>query len=175
MTVDRRLVLAFALVVGGCAMTPESVLIECPADIAAGALSYAHTYSSVETEYEFGGQDMLRALKLDCSGLVVNCYKYAVMDTAYRLPFGDAAVIDFYRKWTRPVGSPRPGDLIFMGDDENRPSHMAIFVKKESGNLYFIDSTSKPEEGLDGVSLRHYPETDGRFLSFGALLLETTR
>jgi hypothetical protein len=48
---------------------------------------------------------------------------------------------------------------------------MSIFVKKEDGNIYFIDSTYKPENELNGVTERYYPEDDPKFLSYGILLL----
>ncbi|MDR1444082.1 MAG: C40 family peptidase [Treponema sp.] len=154
----------------GLNQSPE--LTPCPADIARQALEYAFDYSTADTEYEFGGQDSLRAIKIDCSGLAVNCYKYAVAGTDYYLPFYDAAVINFFREWSVSTIDPRPGDLIFMGDDKNSPTHMSLFVKKEGGNIRFIDSTLKPEELINGVSERHYPENDERFLSFGILLLK---
>jgi hypothetical protein len=105
----------------------------------------------------------------------VNCYAYALGNTPYYLPFGDAAVLDFYREWTMETDSPRPGDLIFMGDDRDAPTHMAIFVENKDGNIYFIDSTYKPENSIDGVTKRYYAETDSRFLSFGILLLKLKR
>lgn len=144
----------------------------CPADIARQALDYALEYSRADTEYKWGGQDLLRVIQIDCSGLVVNCYKYAVENTAYSLPFTDAAVIDFYTRHTIKTETPRSGDLLFMGDDTTiPPTHMSLFVKEENGEIYFIDSTYKPDDNIDGVSQRHYPKTDLRFLSFGMLLL----
>jgi cell wall-associated NlpC family hydrolase len=151
----------------------SSNLVECPAGIAERALFYAYNYSKADTEYELGGQDMLRAIRVDCSGLVVNCYKYATINTSYYLPFNDAAVINFYQEWTIETRTPKPGDLIFMGNDKNEPSHMAIFVENKGGNIYFIDSTRRPENGIAGVTKRYYAETDNRFLSFGILLLGT--
>jgi hypothetical protein len=152
-------------------LNQSSELTPCPADIAKRALDHAIEYSNAGTKYEFGGQDMLRAIKIDCSGLVVNCYYYAVTGTNYYLPFHDAAVINFYNQWSVATVNPRPGDLIFMGDDRSKPSHMGFFVRKKGGNIYFVDSTLKAEENIDGVSERYYPENDGRFLSFGVLLL----
>ena len=42
------------------------------------ALEYAQEYCRVDTEYYYGGQDMIRAIRVDCSGMVINCYKYAI-------------------------------------------------------------------------------------------------
>ncbi len=71
--------------------------IDCPADIAARAFAFAVQYRDAETEYAWGGQDALRAaLRLDCSGLVVRCYGYAVEDSVYRLLFADASSADRY-------------------------------------------------------------------------------
>ncbi len=146
------------------------VLVEAPDDIAANALLAAIEYTEADTVYVYGGQDMLKAIKIDCSGLIVNCYKYAIEGSSYSLPFEDSAVINFYNSWTVETDSPRPGDLIFMGETAT-PTHISIFVKEESGMIYFIDSTKKPESGIDGVSERSYSSDDYRFLSFGRLLL----
>jgi hypothetical protein len=146
-------------------------LVECPPEIVEKALLYAIEYSQVETEYEYGGQDYLRSIKIDCSGLIVNCYNYALKGTDYILPFQDSAVINFYQKLTIKTDNPRPGDLIFMGEDRDYPTHMSIFVRKENDCIYFIDSTYKPEDGVDGVSERYYHENDSRFLSLGILLV----
>jgi len=145
-------------------------LIPCPASTAQSALDYAREYVQGDTVYEYGGQDGLRAIRIDCSGLVVNCYHYALEGTGCSLPFEDAAVIDFYRDWTQETGTPRPGDLVFMGEGAV-PDHMSMFVKSEGGYIYFIDSTFKPEDGIDGVSERYYPVGDTRFIAFGVLLL----
>jgi hypothetical protein len=128
-------------------------------------------YSQKDTEYELGGQDLLRAIKLDCSGLIVNCYKYATDGTGYILPFTDAAVINFYKTYTIKTNVPRAGDIIFMGDNKNAPTHMSIFIRDDNEFIYFIDSTYKPEEGINGVTERFYHREDERFLSFGVLLL----
>jgi hypothetical protein len=150
---------------------PE-VLIQCPSWIADNALKYASEYSNADTQYEWGGQDKLRSIKIDCSGLVVNCYGYALTDTKYTLPFNDASVIDLYKQWSVNTVYPRPGDMIFMGDDKNNPTHISLLVKKENGYIYFVDSTLKSEDNIDGVSERFYKEEDDRFLSFGILLLK---
>jgi hypothetical protein len=152
-------------------ITVNDILAECPVDIADRALSYAYEYSEADTEYEWGGQDLLRTVKIDCSGLIVNCYVYAIRNTKYSLPFNDAAVINLYREWTVKTDLPRPGDLIFMGDDRDTPSHAAIFAKKKDDCIFFIDSTLKTTDAIDGVSERNYAESDPRFLSFGVLLL----
>jgi hypothetical protein len=61
------------------------------------------------------------------------------------------------------------------GKDITIPTHISLFVKKVDGEIYFVDSTKKDAVGdaaaVDGVSLRHYPENDPHFLSFGIMLL----
>ncbi len=76
--------------------------------------------------------------RIDCSGLIVNVYREAVIGTPYRLPFVDAAVINFYNSYTVEIDSPQIGDLIFMGEDDI--SHMAILEKRVDGTIYFIDA-----------------------------------
>ena len=151
----------------------SSVLVETPDDIAANALLAAIEYTEADTIYEWGGQDLLSVIKIDCSGLIVNCYKYAIEGRGYTLPFTDSAVINFYKSWTVPTGNPRPGDLIFMSEGTTEtPTHISIYVKQEAGLIYFIDSTKK--EGIDGVTERSYSADDYRFFSFGRLLLIKT-
>jgi hypothetical protein len=155
----------------------EPALVPAPNDIAQNALACAHEYAERETEYVWGGQDPLRrALQIDCSGLVVNCYGYAVEGTDYRLPFVDAAVINFYQRYTDETDSPRPGDLIFMrnadADHTDPPTHIAIFEKIENGTVYFVDATEITEDGVNGVSPRHYPIDSPKIMSYGMLLLE---
>lgn len=85
-------------------------------------------YKDSETEYKFGGQDPLRTIKIDCSGLVVMCYKYALVDTHYSLLFDDATAHDMYEKYSFQTDKPRQGDLIFMGEsNSDKITHIALF------------------------------------------------
>lgn len=155
--------------------------ILCPKEIADKALFFAKRYRDSQTEYEFGGQDELRAIKIDCSGLVVNCYRYAVREyTEYTLPFFDASVKDFFLKYSIITNHPNPGDLIFMGDeDTDFPTHIAFYVKTVDDNIYFIDSTKKEAvEGhpsINGVTERFYNKNDKRFKSFAKIKLLKNR
>jgi hypothetical protein len=152
-------------------------IVASPPEIAAQALFYARKYAEANTTYELGGQDLLdkSEIKIDCSGLIVNCYRYALWGTPYMLLFTDAAVADFHSLWTIAVDDPRPGDFIFMGDSTTLPpTHMSLFVKNDGASIYFIDATLKPEDSIDGVSERYYPKGDPRFLFFGRLLVEDT-
>ncbi len=156
-----------------CEMELDEIsLFQSPDSIAHKALMFAVEYAESDTEYQLGGQDLLtsKTIKIDCSGLVVNCYKYAIIDTDYSLPFQDAAVVDFYSKWTTKTENPRPGDIIFMGNNDT-PDHMSIFVKEENGLIYFIDSTFKENENINGVTERYYSSDDTRFISFAVLYL----
>lgn len=156
--------------------------IDCPADIAAKAFAFAVQYRDAETEYAWGGQDALRAaLRLDCSGLVVRCYGYAVEDSPYRLLFADASSADLYVDYARlvAVDDLRQGDLIFMGEPgTDRVTHIALFDRAESGNLFFIDATKKDTDGdgiddINGVTARHYAADDERIKAFGVLQVRT--
>lgn len=149
----------------------KQILTECPELIAKKALDYAYEYSCADTEYEWGGRDPLRSIKVDCSGLVFNCYDYAVSCTEYSLPFQNATVSTFFKNWSVTTNDPKSGDLIFMGDDKNNPTHISLFVKNDGVNIYFIDSTLKQEDNINGVSERFYKFDDYRFLSYGKLLL----
>jgi hypothetical protein len=87
------------------------------------------------------------------------------------LPFYDAAVIDFFTQWSTATLSPRPGDLIFMGTNKNRPTHMCLYVREDDEYIYFIDSNTIPSINVNGVSERFYPKNYTGFLSFGRLLI----
>jgi hypothetical protein len=147
----------------------------CPESVALRAEDYARRYSAVETQYIWGAQDRFDArevVRIDCSGLVVNCYSSAVDGSGYGIPFVDASVADFYDRYSLPVTRPRAGDIIFMGSRYQKPTHMAIFVDQDREYIYFIDATFLPEEGVNGVSLRSYAKNDPRLRSFGRVLLQ---
>jgi hypothetical protein len=167
------------IIISACSnsFSPDTVnKIECPKDIGEKVVEYAKMYVERDTEYEWGGQDFLEkngTIKIDCSGLIVNCFKYSVAGTRYSLFFDDAAVIDFYNMWTINVNDPRAGDLIFMGEVGNiPPSHMSIFVRMDNENIYFIDTTLKDEEGINGVNERYYIKNDPKFISFARLIMK---
>ncbi|GHV52997.1 hypothetical protein AGMMS49579_11060 [Spirochaetia bacterium] len=163
------------ILITSCSTGLTSNEIECPKDIGEKVVYYAKKYVEKDTEYEWGGQDFLEKdgiIKMDCSGLVVNCFKYAIAGTQYSLLFKDAAVINFYNEWTIKITDPRPGDLIFMGENKNiPPTHMSIFVRKDNINIYFIDATLKEKEGINGITERNYLINDPKFISFGRLML----
>ena len=156
--------------------------VDCPAAIAAQAFAFAVQYRDAETEYAWGGQDALRAaLRLDCSGLVVRCYGYAVEDSPYCLLFDDASSADLYADYARlvAVDALRQGDLLFMGEPgTDLVTHIALFDRAESGNIYFIDATRKDTDGdgiddINGVTARYYAADDERIKAFGIMQVRT--
>lgn len=150
--------------------TEEYGVIETPAVIAERAYQFAVLYKDSDTEYAWGGQDHLRAIQLDCSGLIVMCYKYSIVDTRYQLLFNDASALDMCNKYSFVTSDPRRGDLVFMGEAESSTvSHVGVFEREEAGLVYFIDSTLKGD--IDGVSLRSYPGDDRRIKSYGIMML----
>jgi hypothetical protein len=152
----------------------ERGVVLCPEDVALRAEENARAYCAADTRYLWGAQDQPGApapLNIDCSGLVVNCFRAAAREAGYGLPFADASVEDFLEQYSVPIRNPRRGDVVFMGAPRQYPTHMGIFAGRDAGRIWFIDSTIKPEEQVDGVSLRSYPENDPRFLSFGRMLL----
>jgi hypothetical protein len=154
--------------------------LDAPVVLRARALGFAKQYAAADTIYLWGGQDPLRVIRIDCSGLVVMCYKYALADTGYALQFSDATAGDMHDYYSRETDNPLPGDLVFMGSaDETAVSHIALFKEKKGGRIYFIDSTEKDAEGeypaVNGVSERNYPEDDPRFKSFGIMQINKNR
>ncbi len=140
-------------------------------EIKTRAFEFAKLYSESETEYEWGGQSPLRAIKIDCSGLVVMCYKYALVDTKYSLIENDMSSSYIYENASEPTENPEQGDLIFMGEiDSDKITHIAIFDKEENGNIYFIDST---DNGIiNGVSERYYEKNSKKFKAFGIMKIK---
>lgn len=165
--------LVLVLVFSSCSwfVLPEPV--PAPEEVRVDALAEALRY--IGMEYEWGGDDVMPR-GIDCSGLVINAYAYAASIHGYTLLFRDATSVDLHDSYTEPVAAPEPGDLIFMGSaDSTAITHVAVFQGRAAGVLSFVDSTYIPEQGVDGVSERSYPEGDARFKSFGRLRIRPRR
>jgi hypothetical protein len=172
------IILAFGLPVCSCTTNNPSVLYsiaECPKNIRESAVFFAQKYVQRNTVFEWGGRDFLEkkdVLEIDCSGLIVRAFQYAVKNTKYTLLFEDTNVSSLYTYFTVFIDIPTPGDLVFMGTEPNNPpTHMGIFVGIDEDNIYFIDSTLKEEDNIDGVTLRFYKKDDPKFLFFARLLV----
>ncbi len=148
-----------------CTITPATK------EIKTRAFEFAKLYSESETEYQWGGQSPVRAIKIDCSGLVVMCYKYALVDTKYNLIENDMSSSYMYEHATYLTDTPDHGDLIFMGEiGTDKITHIAIYDREENGEIYFIDATNN--ESVNGVSERHYEKTSEKFKAFGIMKLK---
>ena len=151
--------------------------IDAPDEISERAYSFAELYEQSDTEYHLGGQDPVRAIQIDCSGLIIMCYKYALVDTKYQLLVSDMSANYMYTNASTHIDKSdlKKGNLIFMGEaDSNSVTHIALFEKIENGRIYFIDSTQKDTNGdgindIDGVTYRDYTEDDSRFKAFGRM------
>lgn len=149
-------------------------------EIAERAFRFAEQYESADTEYSWGGQDALRTIKIDCSGLVVRCYSYALSGTEFSLVLPDMSSAFMAEHATKKVSlsSLRRGDLIFMGEAlSDNVSHVALFEKIEGNRIYFIDSTQKDTNGdgvddINGVTRRSYLIDDKKIKSGGIMLLK---
>ena len=155
-----------------CKTQPQDFsLIPCPSSIKKEVVKYVKLYENEETEYDWGGQDPLpfRTLKIDCSGLVIRCYEYALTNTNLSLPFTDTTAKEMENKYSFKTATPEAGDLIFMGEEESCDiSHIAIYLKTdENGNVHFIDATQKGE--INGVSERSYSSSDKKIKSYGIM------
>ena len=154
--------------------------IDAPKEIAERAYKFAELYEQSDTEYLLGGQDAVRSIKIDCSGLVIMCYKYALVDTKYQLLVSDMTANDMFQKASTHIDKAdlKKGNLIFMGEpDSSSVTHIALFEKFEGGRIHFIDSTQKDTDGdgindIDGVTHRDYSEDDTRFKAFGRMRLK---
>jgi cell wall-associated NlpC family hydrolase len=146
-------------------VTPDSDSIDY---IRSKALEYAKWYCQEDTKYVYGGQDPIpRVLKVDCSGMVINSYKYAVENTQYKLPFNDTTAANLHSTFSIHTDTPQPGDMIFMGEaNSSKISHIGIFVKKSGSTIYFIDATDGK-----GVSQRSYDKSNSKIKGYGQIKL----
>ena len=152
-------------------VTPDSDSIDY---IRSKALEYAKWYCKEDTKYVYGGQDPIpRVLRVDCSGMVINCYIYAVENTKYELPFKDengkidTTAAKLHSTYSYHTDTPQPGDMIFMGEaNSSKISHIGIFVKKSGSTIYFIDATDGK-----GVSQRSYDKSNSKIKGYGQIKL----
>ena len=144
-----------------------------PVSIGEKVLEAAREYTKLDTQYVVGGQDMSRSIQIDCSGLVINCYKEALMGTNYSLPFKDTTAYNLYVKYSDPTGDPKPGDLIFMSYSSwGNIDHVGIFECFKGDDVYFIDATlNKYNKNGKSVNRRSYPINDNRVISYGKMRL----
>ena len=142
----------------------------CPSQLAATAFEYAQKYAAADTQYKYGAQDPLRAIQVDCSGLVIRCYRYALQNTNYSLVLNDMSSSYMYQHASIPTTNPRCGDLVFMTYNNSTVSHVAIFDRFEGNQVYFIDATDQGKGKC--VTERHYSKTDKKIVGYGIMKLK---
>ena len=181
MKIRRYLIAALSFLIISCNNGTEDntsfTEIDAPAEISERAYSFAELYEQSDTEYHLGGQDPVRAIQIDCSGLIIMCYKYALVDTMYQLLVSDMTANYMYKNASTHIAKTelQKGNLIFMGEsDSSEVTHIALYEKLENGRIYFIDSTQKDTNGdgindIDGVTYLNYSEDDSRFKAFGRM------
>ena len=144
----------------------------CPSQLAASAFEYAKKYAAADTEYKYGAQDPLRAIQIDCSGLVIRCYGYALKNTGYSLIQSDMSSSYMYEHASIKTTTPRRGDLIFIGEENSSQiTHIAIFDRFEGDQVYFIDATNQGR--VNGVSERHYARTNRKIKAYGIMKVKS--
>ena len=143
----------------------------CPAQLAATAFEYAQKYAAADTQYKYGAQDPLRVIQVDCSGLVIRCYRYALQNTNYSLVQNDMSSSYMYEHASIPTTSSRRGDLVFMTYNNSTVSHVAIFDRFEGNQVYFIDATDQGKGKC--VTERHYSKTDKKIVGYGIMKLKS--
>lgn len=150
----------------------EYTVVDCSKEIKTRAFRFAELYRDSDTEYVLGGQSPVRAaIQIDCSGLVIMCYKYAIVDTKYLLIESDMTANYIFKNASTITETPEQGDLIFMGElGTDSVTHIAIYDREENGEIYFIDCTDNGE--VNGVTERHYAKNNKKFKSFGVMKLK---
>lgn len=184
MKIRRYLIAALSFLIISCNNGTDDKTsfteIDAPDEISERAYSFAELYEQSDTEYHLGGQNPVRAIQIDCSGLIIMCYKYALVDTKYQLLVSDMTANYMYTNASTHIDKAdlKKGNLIFMGEpNSDSVTHIALFDKLENGRIYFIDSTQKDTNGdgvndIDGVTYRDYEEDDSRFKAFGRMRLK---
>lgn len=167
-----------ALLLASCKLPTDGVedkeytVINCTKEIKTRAFKFAELYRDSDTEYVLGGQSPVRAaIQIDCSGLVIMCYKYAIVDTKYMLIEPDMTAAYICNHAAEITETPEQGDLIFMGElGTDAITHIAIYDREENGEIYFIDSTDNGT--VNGVTERHYEKNNEKFKKFGVMKLK---
>ena len=144
-------------------------IIDCPTEIVSRAFKFAELYEKENTVYEWGGEDPLRnTIGIDCSGLVIMCYKYAMVDTSYKLINEDmtAQNIHDYASTKKSVNSVQKGDLVFIGTEGSKEiTHIGFFEKYENNKVYILDSSSDS----NGVHYNTYSVDSKKIKGYGRM------
>lgn len=142
---------------------------EIPETIKERVVYYAVQYKNADTDYKYGAQDPLFSIKVDCSGLVIRCYKYALQNTGYELLLSDMSSSYMYTDASYHTDNPEPGDLVFMGEENSSTiNHVGIFTNRTGDKIYFIDST----DYYGGVTERSLSRTSKKIKGFGEMKLK---
>lgn len=160
---------SFEFLTGIRYVTSSFTTIDCPTEIISRAFKFAELYEKEDTVYEWGGEDPLRnTIGIDCSGLVIMCYKYAMVDTEYKLLNEDmtAQNIHDYASTKKSVGTVQKGDLVFIGPEGSKEiTHIGFFQKYEDNIVYILDSSS----GSNGVHYNTYPVDSKKIKGYGRM------
>lgn len=138
----------------------------------------AEAYVDEYIEYDLGGDETIYvppydSRALDCSGLVINVYNYAVTDTIYNLPFDDKTADEIDKEYSYSIDEPETGDLM-VWTDNGEAFHIAIYWKTEDGYYYFLESNDPVElklEGLDGTRSRRLSVNTNFNIHFRRMML----
>ena len=160
---------SFEFLTGIRYVTSPFTTIDCPTEIISRAFKFAELYEKEDTVYEWGGEDPLRnTIGIDCSGLVIMCYKYAMVDTEYKLLNEDmtAQNIHDYASTKKSVGTVQKGDLVFIGPEGSKEiTHIGFFEKYEDNIVYILDSSSDS----NGVHYNTYSVDSKKIKGYGRM------
>lgn len=160
---------SFEFLTGIRYVTSSFTTIDCPTEIISRAFKFAELYEKEDTVYEWGGEDPLRnTIGIDCSGLVIMCYKYAMVDTEYKLLNEDmtAQNIHDYASTKKSVETVQKGDLVFIGPEGSKEiTHIGFFQKYEDNIVYILDSSSDS----NGVHYNTYSVDSKKIKGYGRM------
>jgi hypothetical protein len=140
------LILLLILLITSCSGTNQTFL---PSSKAEQALEIA--IDQTGKPYEWGGRG---PNKFDCSGLITWSYKQAVgQEEIFRIGEeirDDATMSDLYDYNVKllPLSEIRPGDIVFITDEEREVTHGGLFIEwvTEEEEFKFINASSYHEE-----------------------------
>jgi hypothetical protein len=170
-----RACIALALLLSGCAaFLPPPDPVPAPVEVREAALAEAIRYSGMD--YEWGGDDVMPR-GIDCSGLVVNVYRYAAALHECTLLFVDATAGAMMDHFAYALDEPEPGDLVFMGPPGGSTvTHVAVFDSfADADTMWVVDATLIPELGIDGVTRRLRSADDGWTRGYGRMAVRPPR
>lgn len=138
-------------------------------EIQSKILERAEYHFGKSTLYVYGGDDTASNQGLDCSGFVVECYRYAGVLGKNE----DLSASSLFSKFPDPGnGKQRPGDIAFYRSSGTTATHVAI-VSSDTSKVF---SCSGPGESIrtvaDAIAYREKQRKQGQTVTCAVVMLD---